>query len=201
MQRLIDNLSLSCQYTTIPHLAIFECPEGLVDALFGHREYPKNRLDPLHGCKFQHFSVDLSTAGNTALNADTIHQKWHIWQTQVTLGYTEWVDDASWVHDVEVHRPIDLDRACYEQSIDTFAALELELFQSFRGIELVSAKLGGFILLRVRAGKDNDLATHLSGELDCKMSETTNTENADTVTRSHWILLKSCIYCDTCSRL
>lgn len=57
----------------------------------------------------------------------------------------------------------------------------LEVLDAFRGVKFRCTEVHGFLAFRIRTGKHYRARPHFSKELDRKVSQATNPENADTV--------------------
>lgn len=91
-----------------------------------------------------------------------------VWDAEVAASYTERNDGGARSKNRHKLLPVWQHARCDNESIDL--GRDLQLFRIFCGNELFRAQLERLILLPVRAGEHNDVATHFSGKLDRQMA-------------------------------
>ena len=164
------------KHTSIPHLALLQRLEALRNALLRHRELLNNGPDLMLCRKRQHLLVNLPRRNQASLDLESGEQNGHVWDFHVVLQvHAEGVHCAACRHDGEVQAPVGLARAADEEMVDLgVGVVEVHHFGErlhfADGVELVGAELHGFVLLGVGAGEDDNVTTHLRGELDGEMA-------------------------------
>lgn len=138
-------------------------------------------LDLVVGGELQHSLVDVAGSDDGTLDGETLGEKTHVGDLEVTLVDGEGEDGTARGHDGEVELPGDLSGGGDEQTVDGLDVLEL--LDALGGVELAGTESQGLLLLGVGTGEDNNVATHLGGEVDSQVAETTNTDNTDAVGR------------------
>ena len=129
--------------------------------------------------KVQHIPMHLSRRHKTTLYLQLACQDRHIRHVQVVARDAERVDGASGRHDGQKLLPVWLLGCRDEEVVD--GAGYLELFYAFCGDEFRGAEFGGFFLFAVGCREHDDLAAHLSSELNSQMTQSSDTDNADAV--------------------
>jgi len=136
-------------------------------------------LDLVVGGELQHSLVDEAGSDDGALDGEALGEETHVGDLEVTLVDGEGEDGTAGGHDGEVEAPVDLSGGGDEQAVDGLDVLEL--LDALGGVELAGTESLGLLLLGVGTGEDDDVATHLGGELDGQVTETTNTDDTDAV--------------------
>lgn len=132
----------------------------------------------MESSELEHVSVDLAGGDQGSLDRQLVEQERHVWHVHVIVGNGEWVESSTWSHAWEVDVPVWLEGSTDKEVVDWRA---LKLLLSLGGDKLRSTKRHSLLALVLRRGKDDDLATHLGGELDGQVTESTDAEDTDGV--------------------
>jgi hypothetical protein len=174
-------LGLGEKDSSVSDVALIKVLHGLFNALLSHLVVLGDGLDLVVGGKLQHSLVDVTGSNNAALDGQTLGEETHVRDREVTVGNGEREDGTAGSHDGEVEVPVGLSRGGDKEAVDGLDVLEL--LDALGGVELGGSKSLGLVLLGVGAGEDNNIAAHLGGELDSQVTETTNTDDTDTLGR------------------
>lgn len=136
-------------------------------------------LDLVVGGELEHSLVDEARSDDGTLDSETLGEETHVGDGEVTVGDGKREDGTAGGHDGEVDVPVGLEGGGDKQLVDGLDVLEL--LDTLGGVELAGAELQSLILLGVGAGEDDNFTSHLSGKLDGQVTETTNTDDTDTV--------------------
>lgn len=128
--------------------------------------------------KRQHISVDLSASNQGTLDADLVPEDGEVWELEVVAGDGEWVDGGSWSQDWDVEAPVWGEGGADQEVVDWLA---VELLDALGDDELGGTELHGLLAFALRRGENDNGATHLGGELDGQVAESTNTHDTDSV--------------------
>lgn len=127
--------------------------------------------------KLKHTLVNVARSDNGALDGETLSDKRHVRDLEVAVGNSQGEDGGSRCHDGDEKVPVGDERGGDEETVDGLG--DLELLGALCGDELGGAQLHGLVLLGVGTGEDDNLATHLGGELDGQVTETADTDDTD----------------------
>lgn len=140
-----------------------------------------DRLDLVLCGKVQHALLDEAGGDKGTLDGETLSDDSHVRDGEVTVGDGKREDGGTEVQDTEVLLPVGLERSGDEKLVNGLG--DLELLGALGSDELVCAKLHGLLLLAVSAGEDDDSASHLGGELNGQVTETTDTDDTNGIGR------------------
>ena len=182
-------LLLGKENGTVADLALVEVVHGLLDTLSAHGVVNGNGENLVVGGKVEHTLLDVARSDEGALDGETLGDERHVRDLEVTVGNGKREDDGTRGHDGGEKVPVGLERGGDQKTVDGLGSLEL--LDTLGSDKLGCTESEGLLLLTVSAGEDDDLATHLGGELDGQVTKTSNADNTDAVGRLDVVKVKS----------
>lgn len=170
---------LDDENTTVSHLTLIELLHACLDTLNVHGELLDGWQDLVVGGELEHVAVDWAGGDEGSLDAELAGEERHVWKLEVVVGDGEWVDGSVGGHDRDELVPVWLEGGGDEEVVNTLA--NLEVLDTLGGVELVGSELHGLLSLGLGGGEDDNAASHLGGELDGQVTESSDTNNTDTV--------------------
>ena len=166
------------------NLSTLQLSNSLGNSLLGHGELFNDRLASVQSGKLQHLPVNRSGSDQRPLDGDSVGEEGHVGDGKVTLGDTERVDARSGLHKGEDEFPIGLSRGGDEQSVELGSVRQVLGLLVLHGEEVVSTESGSLVLFGVGSRETDDSTTHLVGELDGQVSQTSHSHDSDHIGRS-----------------
>lgn len=164
----------SNDHTSISHLTLLQLLERGLDTLLIHRESLDDWSNLMMSSESQHISVDLSSRHEGTLDLEFLEYDGRVRDLHIFERNGQWVDGSLRSHDIHELMPFWLEGGGDDEVVD--GSGNLEFGYALGGDEFRGAEGEGFFFLGVGGGEYYDLTSHLSGELDGQVSESSDTD-------------------------